>query len=199
MNAASHSRMSLEAYLAFEETAETKHEFVNGDVVAMAGASPAHSLVRDGIAGALQVAFAAAGRPCVTFSSDTRVLIAETGLYAYPDLTVVCGPSEWDRRANPPSLKNPLVVVEVLSDSTEAYDRGAKWAHYQRRASVQEYVLVSTTSRRVDLFRRRASDSWWESRSFEPGDSVPLASLGIEVPVADLYRQIDLVESMPAQ
>ncbi len=192
MSTATARRMSEAEYLALEATAETKHEYVNGETIAMAGVSPEHSVVQVGLATAVDAALASAGKPCLTFSSDTRVRISETGLYAYPDLTVVCGKPDFDHGASPPSLLNPLVVFEVLSDSTEAYDRGAKAAHYRSRASLQEYVLVSSSERRVEILRR-AEEGWWKSALFEGDAAVPLASLGIEVPLRAIYRQLDLL------
>jgi Uma2 family endonuclease len=193
MSAAEKPRMTEEEYLAFEAASDTKHEFVNGEIVAMAGAGREHSLIRECLSSALQVALASAGKPCVTHSSDMRVSISETGLYAYPDVTVVCGGEEFDRRMTPPSLLNPTVVFEVLSESTEAYDRGAKAAHYRSRASLREYVLVSSTERKVEVIRRGDKSGWWESAIFTGDDVVPLASLGIEVPLAAIYRQLDLI------
>ena len=192
MNAAQARRVSEAEYLASEATSETKHEYVNGEMIAMAGVSLEHSLVQMGLGAAIQGALAAAGKRCLTLSPDMRVRIDETGLYAYPDLTVVCAKPQLDRSANPPSLLNPLVIFEVLSDSTEAYDRGAKAAHYRSRASLQEYVLVSSTERRVELLRR-GEEGWWRSALFEGDASIPLASLGIEVPLSAIYRQLDLL------
>ncbi len=198
MSAVEKRRMTVEEYLAFEATAETKHEFVNGEIIAMAGSSLEHSVVTTGLTSAVTAALAAAGRPCVTLSPDTRVQLAETGMYAYPDLTVVCGGLEVDRRENPPSLLNPTVIFEVLSESTEAYDRGAKAAHYRSRASLKEYVLVSSTVRRVEVLRRGEKSGWWESAIFEGDAAVPLASLGIEVPLEDIYRQLAFLQTEEA-
>jgi Uma2 family endonuclease len=183
--------MTVEEYLAFEATAETKHEFVNGEIVAMAGVSIEHSFVREGLAAAVLNALDAARRPCRTLSADSRVRLDETGLYAYPDLTVVCGRPELDRSENPPSLLNPTAIFDVLSESTASYDRGAKAEHYRGRASLQEYVLVSSTERKVEVFRRGEKRGWWETAIFQGDAVVPLASLGIEVSLDDIYRQLE--------
>lgn len=191
MTAVEKALVSVDEYLAYEARAETKHEYVNGEIVAMAGASPEHSVVREALAAAVASALEAAGRPCIPFSSDTRVQISETGLYAYPDLAVVCGKAEFDRREMPPSLLNPRVIFEVLSESTEAHDRGAKAAHYRSRASLQEYVLVSSTERKVEVLRRSEPEGWWASAIFQGEAVVPLASLAIEISVPRIYRLLD--------
>lgn len=192
MTTAPRQRVTVDEYLAIEAASGTKHEYVNGEIVAMAGASPQHSAIVAGLTTAVRVALAAAGRRCVTFSPDTRVRISETGLYAYPDVTVVCDRPQHDLQENPPSLLNPLVIFEVLSDTTEAYDRGAKYAHYRSRATLQEYVLVSSSERRVDVLRR-GEGGWWQSAIFTGSASVPLASLGIEVPLTAIYEQLELL------
>jgi Uma2 family endonuclease len=124
-----------------------------------------------------------------------RVRIDETGAYMYPDLTVACLPIQVDRTESPPSLLNPTVVFEVLSESTEAYDRGAKAAHYRSRASLREYVLLSSTEHKVEVLRRSEKSGWWESAIFEGDAMVPLASLGIEVSLADIYRHLDTMRA----
>ena len=184
--------VTLDEYLELEATAEIRHEFVNGEMVAMAGVSKEHSVIREALSFAVQAALRAAGKRCLTFSADTRLRIAETGLYAYPDMTVVCGKPEFDTRAKPESLLNPLVIFEVLSDSTEAYDRGAKFAHYKSRGSLQEYVLVATSERSIDVLHRGES-GWWQHNVFKGDSSIPLQSLGIEIPLYAIYGQLDLL------
>lgn len=184
-------RMSVEEYLAFDGAAEVKHELVNGEVVAMAGAEPEHNAVCNALTAAVELRLR--GRPCITFSPDQRILVDETGLYTYADLTVVCGPAQFDD-AKPRTLLNPQVVFEVLSPSTEAYDRGAKFAHYRRRASLQEYVLVAWTERRVDHYQR-ADGGAWLLRAYEIGAELELPALGIRLPVAELYAKLDLLRA----
>ncbi len=188
--------MTVQEYLAFEATAEEKHEFVNGEVVAMAGASPEHSAVTAGLSAALITALRAAGKPCLTLSSDTRVRISETGLYAYPDVTVVCGTPEFDRSENPPSLLNPHVIFEVLSDSTEAFDRGAKASHYRSRSSLQEYALIALVEPRVELYARAQEGSrWsWNLAEFRTDEQLPLSSLGITLQLTDVFAQLALLD-----
>jgi len=132
--------VSLAAYAAAEAASPTKHEWLRGEVLDMAGGTPEHSALAMAVGRELGVALQ--GRPCRVFSSDLKIFIAETQLATYPDLSVVCGKLETTPEdAN--SVTNPTLIVEVLSDSTEAYDRGAKFAHYRRLPSLREYVLVS--------------------------------------------------------
>lgn len=186
------TRMTLHEYLALEAHADVRHEFVNGEIVAMAGASKEHNAVREGLSTAVRNALAASGRRCLALGADQRVRISETGLFAYPDMTVVCGKPEFDATALPESLLNPLVVFEVLSESTEGCDLGAKAAHYRSRASVQEIVFVSSADRRVEVLRR-GEGVWWQSAIFAADAVVPIACLGIEVPLSAIYEQLDLL------
>ena len=176
--------LDVAAYLALEEGSSTKREYLRGVVHAMAGGTPEH--------GALAVAFASLlasalrGRPCRLFSSDVRICVDETDLFTYPDFSVVCGTlitSAVDRNA----ITNPIVVVEILSPNTEAYDRGAKMDHYRRLASLREYVLVNHDRAQVEVFRRNEAGRF-EQFVFGVGEAVDLASLGVSVDVATLYE-----------
>lgn len=142
-------------YLANEQVSDTKHEYVNGLVYAMAGGSPEHG--RLAVAASTQLLTLLRGR-CRVFSSDVRILVRATQRSAYPDVSVVCGTLE-HASEDPAAITNPTLLVEVLSPSTEASDRGEKWAHYQRLPSLRAYVLISQTDSRVEVFRR-ANESW---------------------------------------
>lgn len=183
MAAVERVRMTYEQYLAAEAVAETKHEFLGGEVWAMAGGTPEHSRLAASLA--RQLGNALEGRPCAVFSSDLRVRIEATGRSTYPDLSVVCGA----RRAakdDEDAITNPVVLVEVLSDATEASDRGDKFAHYRQLESLKEYVLVSQKEPRIEVFRRQG-DHWslYEARA---GQSIELASLEVSLAVDDVYR-----------
>lgn len=181
--------MSEAEYLAWDLAHPEKHEFVNGDVVAMAGADPRHSALTMRLGAALGSRLR--GRPCLVHASDLRVRVDETGLYAYPDLVVVCGPHEL-ADTKPRTLLNPKVIVEVLSATTAEYDRGAKFAHYQRRASLEEYVLVGCPERRVEHYRRLPTGQWL--LTVVEGDGVvPFPGLDLEVPLGELYDGLDAV------
>jgi len=175
-------RVSYAEYLAFERDAETKHEFIDGAVVAMAGGTPEHSRLAMNVGVAL--ANALRGRRCSAFSSDLRVHVPATGRSTYPDVTVVCD----ERRTaevDPDAIINPTLIVEVLSPTTEARDRGEKFSHYRRLESLREYVLVSQDDVRIEVFRRQGDI--WALRDYGPGQSVELASLDVRLEVDVIY------------
>ena len=175
--------MSYAEFLAFCDSAETKHEYEDGVAVAMTGGSPEH--------GRLAVAFASLltnaleGRPCRVFSSDVRVRIEETNRALYPDLSVVCGNVE-TASDDEHGVTNPSVIVEVLSPRTEANDRGAKFASYRRLPTLQEYVLVSQNESRMEVFRREGDH--WSLYEFGSGESLVLTSLSVSIPIDLVYR-----------
>ena len=152
-----HYRYSYDEYLAYERDSERKHEYVDGDILAMAGGSLRHSALASRISAALE----SSRRPgCIAFQSDLRLRVLATGRATYPDVSMVCGPIEYDPEdAARTTITNPVLLVEVLSVTTEKGDRGNKWMHYQRISSLQEYVLVSQEAR-VEIFRRTASGTW---------------------------------------
>jgi Uma2 family endonuclease len=184
MTAAEELRMSYSEYLAAEKVAERKHEYLRGAVYAMAGGTPEHAALTAAFSIALGGALK--GKPCRVYSSDLRVRVSETDLSTYPDLTVVCGKLE-TAADDPDAAVNPVVLVEVLSDSTEAYDRGEKAAHYRHIPSLKEYVLVSQRARRIEVFRRNAVGRW-ELFEYGAAERVELESLGCRLSVDDLYR-----------
>ncbi len=175
--------MTLAEYLAHEKNAERKHEFVNGEAFARAGGSLEHAALAAAVA--VQLTNALAGRPCRLFSSDVRVFVASTGSVFYPDVTVVSGRLE-AAKEDPQALTNPLVLVEVLSEGTEAYDRGAKASHYRRLPSLREYVLVSQLEPRIEVQRLNAQGIW-ELHFFGAGQQVELTSLDARFPLDAVY------------
>jgi Uma2 family endonuclease len=176
-------RLSRADYLVREDAAQTKSEHINGEVYAMAGGTLEHSALAPALAAELRTALA--GKPCRIYSSDVRVHVASTGATFYPDLSVVCGQAT-SPPDDPHALANPRVLVEVLSDSSEAYDRGAKASHYRRLDSLQEYVLVSQGEPRIEV-QRRSERGIWELYFFGPGEALRLESLGVSVPVDAVY------------
>jgi Uma2 family endonuclease len=178
-------RMSEAEYLRYDAADAVRNEWVNGEVVAMAGGHPAHVEVVAALLGALRSRLA--GGACRALASDLRVRVTETGLHAYPDIVIFCGTPEY-APTTPPTLLNPAVLIEVLSESTEAFDRGAKASHYRRRASVQEIVLVSWTERRIEVHSRDGTD-WRLTDVYEDG-VLHLPSLGIDVPVSEVFAGV---------
>lgn len=170
-------------YLAWERTQPEKHAYYRGEVFAMAGASREHNLIVANVVALLVGALR--DRPCEAYPSDMRVFIPTTGLYTYPDVSVVCGRPEFEDSKGD-TLLNPLVVFEVLSDSTEAYDRGEKFENYRSIPSFREYVLVSQNRALVDHFVRQPDGSWL-MRTRRAGETLDLASADCSFAVDDLY------------
>ena len=178
-------RYSYEEYLAYEHASELKHEYIGGEVVARVGGSRRHSALAAKVTAALGTTRPAG---CNVFQSDLRIRILASGVATYPDVSMVCGPTEVNP-ADPSgeTVTNPTLVVEVLSASTEQIDRGFKWQQYQRVPSLQEYVLVSQMSPRVEIYRRLAVDRW-EYVDVKEG-TVKLSS-GATLDLAVLYADL---------
>lgn len=175
---------SFDDYLRLERESSTHHEFLNGEVWAMAGGSPDHSAIAVTIVRLLGNSLA--GRRCRVFNTDLRMRVKATGLATYPDASVICGHVELDPDDDKGhTATNPTLLVEVLSPSTERYDRGEKLAHYKQIPSLCEVMLVAHDDRRVDLWRR--TDTGWTQLVFRDGQDVDLASLGVSLPVSEIY------------
>jgi Uma2 family endonuclease len=168
-------------YLALEESSSVRHEFLDGEIYAMAGGSPDHASLSAAV-----IRLVGAGLPpgCRTFTSDLRVRIEATGLTTYPDVAVVCGRTERSRE-DPLAVTNPVLLVEVTSPSTEEYDRGEKLRHYKGLPSVREVLVVSHRSAEVTLHRR--VDDGWVTLTSKAGEVVELAGLGARIAVDELY------------
>ena len=180
---AQHALYTLEEYLRLEEYANVKHEYLDGVIHAMAGGSPEHGALTMRIGAALIPQLR--GRGCTVYSSDVRVRVRATGLSTYPDLSVGCGQREVDP-LDPQALVDPVVLVEVLSPSTEAYDRGEKFRHYQRIPTLREVLLVAHDRREAET--RRRSEGGWDREIVGAGGSVELTSIGCRLEVDALYR-----------
>jgi len=179
----------LEEYLALDAASDLKHEYLNGVVIAMAGASPRHNVVVPNLVHLLKSALA--DGPCLLFDAGQRVQIEATSSYVYPDLVVTCdAPDFTDER--PRSLTNPLLVVEVLSKRTRGYDEGAKLSHYRRIPSVREILLVDSQSSRAALYRRLEDDEW-HLKDLVAG-TIALSSVDATLPFDAIYAG---VESLP--
>ena len=181
-------RISYEDYLAFEATAEERHLYWDGAVVAKAGASMTHTLLESNVH--LSLGLALRGRPCAAFTGNQRLRALGTERSVYPDCVVVCGPRE-AHPDDPQAVTNPVVVVEVLSDSTEAFDRGDKFAYYRSFTSLQELVFLSQKAARVERYRRGA-DGEWTLRDLGAGDVLALCSIDVTVSIDELYAGAQL-------
>ena len=180
---ASQRHYTLEDYLGVEEASGVRHEFLDGQIFAMAGGTPEHAALSAGIVVLLGAKLR--GGPCRPYSADLRVRVLATGLATYPDAAVICGEVERDP-VSPTHVTNPRVIVEVLSASTEEYDRGEKREHYQRIDALREYVLIAQDRRRVEVFARGPGGEW-EHRVSTAGDIVELPSLGMTFAADELY------------
>jgi Uma2 family endonuclease len=186
MAQSAHHHFTFDEYVVLEEDSGVRHEFLGGQVWAMSGGSPEHAAVIMNVGALLTGALR--GKPCRTYSSDLRVRVLETGLGTYPDVTVICGHVELDpadRKGH--TATNPCVLVEVLSPSTEDYDRGEKLGHYKRIASVNEILLVAHDRREVEIVRRE-DDGTWSREIARDGEVARLRSVACELPVAEIYR-----------
>lgn len=180
-------QLTPEEYFAWEEKQLEKHEYINGEVYAMSGGSKNHSLI--------SVKFIALfsnhleGGSCETGNSDLRVNIAETKDYTYPDVSVTC-----DERDNNTTqyITYPCLLVEVLSDSTEAYDRGAKFRLYRNNPALKDYLLVSSTRIEIDLYHKNDAGEWIII-NYQEGDTVTLKSIDLSLLIEQVYRGLTLM------
>lgn len=170
-------------YLAREQASAVKHEYLDGEIYAMAGGTPEHGLICANVIGELRAQLR--GKPCRVYTSDVRVRVQATGLATYPDVSVACGPREVDPEDRN-AIVNPIVLVEVLSSSTETYDREEKFAHYRRIPSLREYLLVSQAEPHIHHYRRN-DDGTWTLRDVRPPDPVDLSSLACRLDLAEVY------------
>jgi Uma2 family endonuclease len=184
--------LTEEEYLAIERRAEYKSEYYQGEMFAMAGASEKHNLITLNIAAELHGIMK--NRPCRVYSSDMRVKIQATGLYTYPDVVVVCGELVSDD-AHRDTLLNPTLIVEVLSKSTEAYDRGEKFKAYRLVPELREYVLVAQDRPHVEVFTRSDTGMEWVLRDATGVDAqLNLHSIDCTLSLADIYSKVEFDE-----
>ncbi|WP_293340581.1 Uma2 family endonuclease [Microcoleus sp. CAWBG58] len=173
-----------EEYFAWEEKQLEKHELIDGRVYAMTGGTRNHSDIAGNFL--LRIKPHLRGSGCKTYNSDCRVNILNTRNYTYPDLSVTC-----DRRDNssPQYITYPCLIVEVLSDSTEAYDRGKKFEKYRRNPNLIDYVLVSSDEMAIDIYHKNDAGDWL-ILSYRAGDRVELKSIGLSLPIEQFYEEI---------
>ncbi|MBS2021280.1 MAG: Uma2 family endonuclease [Deltaproteobacteria bacterium] len=183
MTAAEKLQLSYADYLALEAKSVERHEFIAGEVFAMAGGTIEHARLQGAIARELGTALS--GKPCNVYSSDLRIRVTQSDRATYADVVVICGKAEASPD-DPNAVLNPIVIVEVVSETSEAYDRGDKFIHYRRIPSLQEYVLVSQKARRIEVYRR-AGTEWVLSESEGAGEA-KLPSIGVVLHLDDVYR-----------
>lgn len=176
--------LGADDYLAWEQEQPCRHEYIDGEVFAMSGASDAHGTAALNLAALLRNALR--GTPCKPFIADMKVQVVAANSFYYPDILVTCDPR--DRTPEASHVKqHPCLIVEVLSPSTEAYDRGNKFAAYRQLEALQEYALVSLEARRIEIFRRDATGHW-VLHPFALDETLELASLDFRCPVAEIFE-----------
>ncbi|HMT94190.1 Uma2 family endonuclease [uncultured Thiothrix sp.] len=180
-------QLSTADYLHGERQAPEKHEYIQGQIYAMAGASREHNQLVFNLAGLLHAQLRA--KPCSAFVADMRVRTRPNEAYFYPDLTVVCGELQFEDEHSD-TLLNPSVIIEVLSPSTEGYDRGAKFAHYRRLASLQEYILVAQDRLSIEHYLRTAEGQWLLSEASEWQQELVIHSINCVLTVQDVYEKV---------
>ena len=167
-----------------------RSEYVNGEIIAMSGASRAHNLITMNVSAGLHARLKDNG--CEVYANDMRVSTPSTTSYFYPDVVVVCEEPRFEDKTCD-TLLNPIILVEVLSPTTEFYDRNEKFSHYQQLQSLQEYILVSQDSVNVER-RRRQVDSWIVTNSQNLAEHLPLTSIQCELPLQEIYARITFTE-----
>ncbi|MGD9854379.1 MAG: Uma2 family endonuclease [Planctomycetaceae bacterium] len=189
MSIAALKRYTVDEYLALERASDVKHEFFDGEIFAMAGGSRPHNLISLNIASELRAALE--DSPCEVYPSDMRVKLP-TGLYTYPDCSVVCADPQFDGKQQD-VLLNPLLIVEVLSPSTEAYDRGTKFEHYGQLPSLREYVLVSQDRINLEHYvRADANSPWVLARSGAADATTSFAAIDRTLTLAKIYAKVEV-------
>lgn len=180
------SRLTLQEYFEWEVQQDCKYEYVNGEVYAMTGGTIPHSAIAVNLLAVLRPHVRK--RACQVLSSDAKVAISKNGPGFYPDLQITCDPRD---RGAIEAIHHPCIIVEVLSPSTESYDRGDKFAHYRRLETLREYVLISSDHVNVEIFRLNDRQKW-ELTPYAAGETVQFTSIDFECPIELLYEDIEL-------
>jgi Uma2 family endonuclease len=180
--------LTPEQYLDLDRSADHKSEYFAGEMFAMAGATPTHVMIVTNIAAELRQRLKDV--PCRVYASDLRLRVSSSGLYTYPDVAVVCGDSQFADERND-TLLNPVLIIEVLSESTRDYDRGRKFEHYRALPSLLEYLTVSQDTPHVEHWERQPTGQWLLTEYGQPGQSIPLDAIGCALPLAEVYHKVD--------
>ncbi len=186
-----HVLMSVEEYLELDRNSlDARYEFFDGVVTMLAGGTTKHSRICVNTVSQLHAALR--GKSCQVFNSDLRVSISRTR-YVFPDASVSCDPHDLENEGD--IIYYPCVIIEVLSPSTEAFDRGKKFTYYRSCPTIREYVLISTQEQGVDVYRR-ATDNLWTLHPFGPGEVVTLKSINVKIPIDALYENVTFPEDI---
>ena len=186
-----------EEYLLLEDQADYKSQYVAGEILAMAGAEPEHVEITDNLTAALRTRFRC--RPCRSYSTDMRVRIPPGELWTYPDVAALCGDPRFDRSSGPGTLLNPQVIFEVLSPSTESFDRGEKLVRYRMLDSLTDYILVSVNRMLVEHHALQPDASWTLRTFDQPTQTLSLASVDCTLPLSEIYERVDFPAPRPLE
>jgi Uma2 family endonuclease len=182
-------RYTVEEYLALERNADYRSEYIDGDIFAMGGASEQHNLIAGNIFASLHAQLKK--QPCKVFQNDMRVQVEPNGLYSYPDIVVVCGEAKYlDKEVD--TLLNPTLIIEVLSKTTENFDRGEKFRRYRTTNSLMEYILVSQEKYYVEQYIRQPDNKWLLSETTSHLDNISLPSIKCFLSIEDIYDKVDI-------
>jgi len=179
-------------YLDLERQAATKSEYLNGQIYAMSGASRKHNTIVFNLA--RRIGNQLDGKPCRGYVNDMRVKVSPTGLYTYPDVVVACGEPRFED-SHVDTLLDPTVIIEVLSDSTEAYDRGDKFAHYRALESLTDYLLVAQDKPRIEHYSRQPDGQWLYSVADGLDARMGIATIGCALHLAEVYDRVEFPDS----
>ncbi|MBE9101584.1 Uma2 family endonuclease [filamentous cyanobacterium LEGE 07170] len=182
----SHAYFTPEEYLEIERVSPIKHEYLQGQLIAMAGASKAHVIIAGNLSALLVNHLRDTG--CIAYATDMKVRLPDLNLFYYADLAVTC--DDRDRTSDEDFILHPKLIIEVLSDSTEAFDRGDKFSNYKSIPELEEYVLVHQKQVLVERFQRK-SDNLWMPQIYRAGETVEFASIGFACAIADLYENLE--------
>jgi Uma2 family endonuclease len=174
-------------YLEYDLHSDHKNEYFNGQIYAMAGASEKHNVISMNIS--ISIGLQLRNKPCQVYAGDMRIKVKSTGLFAYPDLLVVCSEKLFSGE-KPDTLLNPIVIIEILSDSTESMDRGAKFSHYRQIPSLREYVLVSQNLQKIEKYHLNASSKWELEETTEENTQIELHSIDCILKLEEVYDKI---------
>ncbi len=180
--------ISHEEYFELEEAAEYKSEYYHGEIFAMTGASVTHNLIAMNTGSALHASLR--DSDCVVFPPDIKARVDEARHYTYPDITVVCGEIEYSGNRDD-VISNPLVIMEILSESTKDYDRGSKFAAYRNIVSLKDYLLIDQYERHVERFSKIEKNKWVLEEYNDPDAVIQINSIGVDVALKDIYHRID--------
>ena len=191
MSAIPKTKLTPAEYLEFERKSETKHEYFDGKVFAMSGAKRNHNKITTNLSGLIWQHLK--GKNCESYSNDMRVLVPKTGLYTYPDVVVVCGEPKFQDDVFD-TLLNPVLLIEVLSETTESYDRGKKFQHYRSIESLQEYVLVSQDEARIEKYVKTGDGFWLLSEAVGLDSEIKFDSIGCPIALDEVYDKVNFTD-----